>query len=30
MAWFRHADRDRVSAVDAMVLDALHVGGQLS
>jgi 8-oxo-dGTP pyrophosphatase MutT (NUDIX family) len=29
-AWFRHADRDRVSAVDAMVFDALHGTGHLS
>ncbi|KOV79798.1 DNA mismatch repair protein MutT [Streptomyces sp. NRRL WC-3618] len=29
-AWFRHADRGRVSAVDAMVFDALHEAGRLS
>ncbi|MDX2544899.1 NUDIX hydrolase [Streptomyces sp. WI04-05B] len=29
-AWFRYADRDRVSAVDAMVFDALHKAGRLS
>ncbi|GAA3589644.1 NUDIX domain-containing protein [Nonomuraea rosea] len=28
-AWFRHADRDRVTAVDAMVFDALHERGLL-
>ncbi|MFJ9904284.1 NUDIX domain-containing protein [Streptomyces sp. NPDC101152] len=28
-AWFRYADRDRVSAVDAMVFDALHGSGRL-
>ncbi|MFI8232277.1 NUDIX domain-containing protein [Streptomyces sp. NPDC085900] len=29
-AWFTYADRDRVSAVDAMVFDALHTAGLLS
>lgn len=29
-AWFRHADRDRVSAVDEMVFDALHAAGWLT
>ncbi|MFC4120786.1 NUDIX hydrolase [Nonomuraea zeae] len=29
-AWFRHADRDRVTEVDAMVFDALHEQGLLS
>ncbi|MFF4910559.1 NUDIX domain-containing protein [Streptomyces sp. NPDC001260] len=29
-AWFAYADRDRVSAVDAMVFDALHAAGRLS
>ncbi|MFK0172418.1 NUDIX domain-containing protein [Streptomyces sp. NPDC090306] len=29
-AWFRHADRDRVSAVDRMVFDALRGAGRLS
>ncbi|MFF3487580.1 NUDIX domain-containing protein [Streptomyces sp. NPDC002701] len=29
-AWFRYADRDRVSAVDGMAFDALHEDGQLS
>jgi len=28
-AWFRYADRDRVTAVDAMVFDALHETGRL-
>ncbi len=28
-AWFRYADRERVSVVDAMVLDALHESGRL-
>ncbi|MFG2282307.1 NUDIX domain-containing protein [Streptomyces asoensis] len=29
-AWFRYADRARVSAVDAMAFDALHKAGRLS
>ncbi|WP_307544618.1 NUDIX domain-containing protein [Streptomyces sp. V3I8] len=29
-AWFRYADRNRVSAVDGMVFDALHEAGRLS
>ncbi|MEH0625081.1 NUDIX domain-containing protein [Streptomyces stelliscabiei] len=29
-AWFRYADRDRVSAVDEMVFDALHEAGRLA
>ncbi|ELP67332.1 NUDIX hydrolase [Streptomyces turgidiscabies] len=29
-AWFRYADRARVSAVDAMAFDALHETGRLS
>jgi 8-oxo-dGTP pyrophosphatase MutT (NUDIX family) len=29
-AWFRYADRDRVSVIDGMVFDALHEAGQLS
>jgi uncharacterized protein YifE (UPF0438 family) len=29
-AWFRYADRDRVSAVDEMAFDALHEAGRLS
>ncbi|MFI6407931.1 NUDIX domain-containing protein [Streptomyces sp. NPDC050548] len=29
-AWFRYADRRRVSAVDALVFDALHEVGWLS
>jgi 8-oxo-dGTP pyrophosphatase MutT (NUDIX family) len=29
-AWFRYADRGRVSVVDAMVFQALHESGQLS
>jgi 8-oxo-dGTP pyrophosphatase MutT (NUDIX family) len=28
-AWFRYTDRSRVSAVDAMVFDALHASGRL-
>ena len=28
-AWFRYADRNRVSAVDAMAFDALHAVGRL-
>ncbi|MFI5823892.1 NUDIX domain-containing protein [Streptomyces rishiriensis] len=28
-AWFRYADRHRVSAVDGMVFDALHRAGRL-
>jgi len=28
-AWLRYADRGRVSAVDAMVFDALHEAGRL-
>ncbi|WP_152365235.1 NUDIX hydrolase [Microlunatus speluncae] len=28
-AWLRHADRDRVSVVDALVFDALHEAGRL-
>jgi len=28
-AWFRHADRHRVSAVDELALDALHEAGLL-
>ncbi|MFB6846052.1 NUDIX domain-containing protein [Streptomyces sp. NPDC056373] len=28
-AWFRYADRDRVSAVDGLVFDALHQAGRL-
>ncbi|GAB3746534.1 NUDIX hydrolase [Microlunatus parietis] len=28
-AWFRYADRDRVSVVDALVFDALHENGRL-
>ncbi|MFF7488625.1 NUDIX domain-containing protein [Streptomyces luteogriseus] len=28
-AWFRHADRGRVSAIDGMVFDALHEAGRL-
>ena len=28
-AWFRHEDRNRVSVVDALVLDALHETGRL-
>jgi 8-oxo-dGTP diphosphatase len=28
-AWFRHRDRDRATAVDAMVLDELHERGLL-
>lgn len=28
-AWFRYADRDRVSAVDERVFDALHEAGRL-
>ncbi|MBK3569646.1 MULTISPECIES: NUDIX domain-containing protein [unclassified Streptomyces] len=29
-AWFRYVDRHRVSAVDALVFDALHEAGWLS
>ncbi|MFJ9714168.1 hypothetical protein [Streptomyces sp. NPDC101234] len=29
-AWFRYADRDRVSAVDELAFDALHEAGRLS
>ncbi|WP_338703280.1 NUDIX domain-containing protein [Streptomyces sp. Q6] len=29
-AWFRYADRHRVSAVDGLVLDALHRSGWLA
>jgi 8-oxo-dGTP pyrophosphatase MutT (NUDIX family) len=28
-AWFRYADRDRVSVVDGLVFDALHEAGRL-
>jgi 8-oxo-dGTP diphosphatase len=29
-AWFRYADRDRVTAVDELVFDALHKAGHLT
>jgi 8-oxo-dGTP pyrophosphatase MutT (NUDIX family) len=28
-AWFRYADRDRVSAIDGLVFDVLHEAGRL-
>jgi 8-oxo-dGTP diphosphatase len=28
--WFGYGDRERVSAVDRMVFDALHASGQLT
>lgn len=30
MAWFRYADRDRVSVIDGLVLDVLQETGRLS